>query len=404
MLYRSMPKTGDSLSILGFGCMRLPMADGHIDEVRAIAQIRTAIDQGVNYLDTAWPYHGGASEPLLGKALRDGYRDRVRIATKLPTWLVRNREDMDRYLNAQLERLQTDRIDYYLLHTLDGTSWDSIAALDVADFLNRAKQDGRIVNAGFSFHGLGADFARIVDGYPWEFCQIQYNILDTEYQAGTAGLRYAASKGLGVVIMEPLRGGNLALPTPPPAVAALWDEASTRRTPVEWALRWIWNHPEVTVVLSGMNDETHVNQNLAIADEAHPNSLSDSELDLVARVRDTYQRLMQVGCTGCGYCMPCPMGVQIPTCFDFYNKMYMFGNPAEARFMYAAFGSGITKGDTSGFASQCVACGQCQEHCPQHIAIPDMLTKVAAEMEGPGFADTVAAIRQGFTAGLRSDA
>ncbi|MFP5239197.1 MAG: aldo/keto reductase, partial [Acidobacteriota bacterium] len=196
MLYRKMPKTGDELSILGFGCMRLPMADGKIDEPRAIAQIRGAIDRGVNYMDTAWPYHGGESEPLLGKALKDGYRDKVKIATKLPTWLINTREDMDRYLNAQLEKLGTDRIDYYLVHALEGASWDAIKALGVCEFLDQAKRDGRIVNVGFSFHGLGEDFARIVDAYPWQFCQIQYNYLDKQFQAGLEGLEYAASKGL----------------------------------------------------------------------------------------------------------------------------------------------------------------------------------------------------------------
>lgn len=401
MLYRKMPKNGDELSILGFGCMRMPMmADGKIDEPRAIAQIRDSIDKGINYLDTAWPYHGGESEPLLGKALKDGYREKVKIATKLPTWLIGNREDMDRYLNAQLERLGTDHIDYYLVHALEGASWDTMEALGIREFLDQAKKDGRIVNAGFSFHGLAEDFKRIVDAYPWVFCQIQYNLLDVEFQAGTEGLKYAASKDMGVVIMEPLRGGNLGLPTPPPAVAGLWDQAKTKRAPVEWALRWVWDHPEVTVVLSGMNEEAHVAQNLAIAGQAHANSLTPEELDLVGRVRSKYQELMQVGCTGCAYCLPCPAGVKIPKCFDFWNKMHMFGNPGEAKFMYTAFLSGMTSNDEPGFASQCVACGQCLEKCPQHIAIPDFLEKVAAEMEGAGFQEYVDGIRQHFTSGL----
>lgn len=400
MLYRKMPKTGDELSILGFGCMRLPMADGKIDEPRAIAQIRGAIDRGVNYMDTAWPYHGGESEPLLGKALKDGYRDKVKIATKLPTWLINTREDMDRYLNAQLEKLGTDRIDYYLVHALEGASWDAIKALGVCEFLDQAKRDGRIVNVGFSFHGLGEDFARIVDAYPWQFCQIQYNYLDKQFQAGLEGLEYAASKGLGVVVMEPLRGGNLGLPTPPPAVAAIWDEAPVKRTPVEWALRWVWNHPEVTVVLSGMNEEAHIAQNLAVAEAAHPGSLSAQEMDLVDRAGRTYKELMQVGCTGCAYCMPCPAGVQIPRCFDFFNKMHMFGNEDEAKFMYTAFNGGLTGSGQPGFASQCVACGECLEKCPQHIAIPDELARVAAGMEGPGFQERVEAIRGHFKSGL----
>lgn len=401
MLYRKMPKNGDELSILGFGCMRLPMVDGNIDEARAIAQIRGAIDNGVNYVDTAWPYLGGQSEPLLGKALQDGYRERVKVATKLPTWLVSSREDMDRYLNAQLERLGTDHIDYYLVHALDGTSWDGIEPLGIREFLDQAKKDGRIVNAGFSFHGLPEDFNRIVDAYPWVFCQIQYNFMDQEFQAGTQGLKYAASKDIGVIIMEPLRGGNLALPTPPPAVAEIWGEASIRRSPVEWALRWVWNHPEVTVVLSGMNEEAHVEQNLAIASQAHAASLTGEELDLVDRVRITYQELMQVGCTGCAYCMPCPMGVQIPKCFDFFNKMHMFGNAEEAKYLYIAFAGGVTSKAEPGFASQCVACGECLEKCPQQIAIPEVLERVAAEMEGPDFQTRVDAIRNHFKTKLK---
>ncbi|TVM36842.1 aldo/keto reductase [Oceanidesulfovibrio marinus] len=383
MLYRTMPKNGDQLSILGFGCMRLPMADGAIDEPRAIAQIRSAIDSGVNYLDTAWPYHDGESEPLLGKALKDGYREKVKIATKLPTWLVKTRDDMDKLLNAQLKKLGVDQIDYYLIHALHGASWDSMNALGVRDFLDKAQQDGRIVNAGFSFHGLAEDFVRIIDAYDWTFCQIQYNYLDEEFQAGTKGLQYAASKGIGVIIMEPLRGGNLGLPTPPPAVAEIWDEAATKRTPVEWALRWVWNHPEVTVVLSGMNEEAHIEQNLAIADKAEANSLTREELNLVDRARKKYQELMQVGCTGCAYCLPCPMGVQIPKCFDFYNRMHMFGDENRAKYMYVAFVSGLTSNEDPGFASQCVACGECLQKCPQGIQVPDMLEKVAAEMEGP---------------------
>lgn len=381
MLYRTMPQNGDQLSILGFGCMRLPMTDGQIDEPRAIKQIRDSIEEGVNYFDTAWPYHDGASEPLLGKALADGYRERVKIATKLPTWMINSREDMDTYLDAQLEKLGTDRIDYYLIHALTGPAWDRIEALGVAEFLDQAKKDGRILNAGFSFHGNAEDFTRIVDAYPWVFCQIQYNYLDEEFQAGTKGLEYAASKDMGVIIMEPLRGGNLALPTPPPAVAELWDEAATKRPPVEWALRWVWNHPEVTVVLSGMNEEAHVAQNMAVAEEALAGSLAADEVTLVERVRDKYRELMQVGCTGCGYCLPCPAGVNIPTSFTFLNKLHMFDQPDESKHMYNAMCGGGISGGQPGLASQCVQCGECLEKCPQHIAIPDMLERVVSELE-----------------------
>ena len=381
MLYRQMPKTGDELSILGFGLMRLPVTrDGQIDEPRAIRQIRSAIDRGVNYLDTAWPYHAGESETVMGRTLADGYRDKVRIATKLPTWMIKSREDMNTYLDAQLKKIQTDRIDYYLLHALAGEPWDKLEALNVIDFLEKAKADGRIVNAGFSFHGMLKDFKRIVDAYPWEFCQIQYNYLDEENQAGSEGLKYAAAKGLGVVVMEPLRGGNLALPTPPPEVAAIWQRAAVARTPVEWALRWVWDHPEVTVVLSGMNAEAQVEENLAIAAQAFPNSLTPEELALVEAAGRKYKTLMKVGCTGCGYCMPCPSEVHIPGCFEVYNKMHMFGNEQEGKFLYAIRMSGMISG-TSGYASQCVQCGECLEKCPQHIEIPDVLEKVAGELE-----------------------
>lgn len=394
MLYRTMPKNGDTLSALGFGCMRLPMRDGKVDEARAIAQIRSAIDGGVNYVDTAWPYHNGESEIVLGKALRDGYREKVRVATKLPSWLVKDRADMDRYLDAQLERLGVSCIDYYLVHALDGPLWDTVHGLGVLEFLDAAKADGRIANAGFSFHGLAEDFMRIIDAYPWVFCQIQYNYLDETYQAGTEGLRYAAGKGIGVIIMEPLRGGNLGLITAPPAVQAIWDESPVRCTPVEWALRWIWNHPEVTVVLSGMNEEAHIAENLAIAGSAETGAMSLGDLALVARASAKYRELMKVRCTGCGYCMPCPMGVAIPMCFETYNKMHMFGNIEEGKFLYAMRMSGEIGGEGPGYASQCVACGQCVENCPQHIAIPDVLAELAAELEGPDFAQLQEAGRQ----------
>ena len=383
MLYRKMPKNGDRLSILGFGCMRLPVENWKIDEDRAIRQIRYAVDKGVNYVDTAWPYHGGASEPLLAKALQDGYRERVKVATKLPSWMIKGREDMDRFLSAQLVKLDTDCIDYYLLHALNGALWDTLEELGVADFLHRAREDGRIVNAGFSFHGLAEDFRRIVDAYSWDFCQIQYNFLDQKNQAGTAGLKYAAAKNLGVIVMEPLRGGNLGLATPPPAVQEIWNEAKTHRTPSEWALRWVWNHPEVTVVLSGMNEEAHVEENLSIADSARADALTGEELKLVERVRRKYQELMKVDCTGCGYCMPCPSDVLIPVCFETYNKMHMFGETEMVKFSYAIRMSGITTDGKARYASQCVECGECLDKCPQHIPIPEFLAKVATEMEDP---------------------
>ena len=384
MLYRKIPGNGDELSILGFGCMRLPLKEGKIDEERARQQVRYAIDHGVNYIDTAWPYHMGESEPFVGRALADGYREKVKLATKLPSWTVKSREDMDRILNAQLERLRTDHIDYYLVHGLVGTLWDKMEKLEVLDFLDKARADGRIINAGFSFHGSVDDFRRIVDAYPWTFCQIQYNFLDEKNQAGTEGLEYAALKGLGVIVMEPLRGGKLTNPIPP-AVQDIWNEALVKRTPAEWSLRWIWNHPEVTVVLSGMNEESHIEENLKIADEAYPNSLKEDELQLVKKVEHKYRELMKTGCTGCRYCTPCPSGVDIPACFEIYDNFYLSGNEKEAKLMYAAKPGGIIRGDVTGYASQCVQCGECVEKCPQHLDIPSLLEAVVEEFEGKDF-------------------
>ena len=394
MLYRKMPKNGDELSVLGFGCMRFTVKeDGSIDEKIATKHVRYAIDHGVNYVDTAWPYHMGQSEPFLGRALADGYREKVKLATKLPSWMLERREDMDYFLNSQLDKLKTDHIDYYLIHALVGELWDNVEKLGVIDFLDKAKSDGRIVNAGFSFHGSADDFKRIVDAYDWDFCQIQYNFLDEKNQAGTEGLEYAASKDLGIVIMEPLRGGNLTSPVPS-AVKEIWDAAPTKRTAAEWALRWVWHHPEVTVVLSGMNKETHIEENITMADKAYPNSLTEAELQLVKKVELKYRKLMKVGCTGCRYCMPCPEGVNIPLCFETYNNLYMSDSTDETKFLYAARLGGILSVGGPEFASQCVQCGKCLEKCPQHLDIPTILESAVAELEGPDLEESVAIAKQ----------
>lgn len=395
MLYRTMPNSGDRLSILGFGAMRLPVKrNGAIDAPRAIRQVRSAIDRGVNYLDTAWPYHGGHSEPLVGLALDGGYREKVKLATKLPSWLIETREDMDRYLDRQLERLGTGHVDYYLVHALSGPQWKRMAGLSVAGFLDSALQDGRIRNAGFSFHGRPQDFVRIVDGYPWTFCQIQYNYIDEDQEAGTDGLEYAAASGLGIIVMEPLRGGNLGRPDPPPAVQAIWNEAVVRRSPVEWALRWVWDRPDVTLALSGMNVEAHIEENIAIAGVAHPNTLNKTEQHLVRRVADTYRDLMKVGCTGCGYCVPCPSGVMIPDCFDVYNNLAMYGDVQGSGYSYAVRMCGVLSGQEPGYASRCTECGECLVLCPQRIEIPDRLKEVAWVLEGPDLEQRVAHVRK----------
>jgi predicted aldo/keto reductase-like oxidoreductase len=340
-------------------------------------------------------YHNGQSEPFLGRALLDGYRSKVRLATKLPHWAVRTRQDMDYYLAQQLDKLKTDHIDYYLVHSLDGPSWERARALGIEDFLDRAQQDGHIVNRGFSFHGDREAFKQIVDAYDWEFCQIQYNYLDVQNQAGKEGLDYAASRGLGVIVMEPLRGGNITGKLPP-EIDTIWNEADIKRAPAEWALRWVWNHPGVTVVLSGMNDEKHIDENLRIAGEAQPNSLTGRELQLVERAAEKYRDLMRIGCTGCQYCMPCPAGVDIHGCFDIYNHIHMFGDRRVMRFFYMVRFGGAMSGTASG-ASLCKECGKCVEACPQGLPIPTLLKDVRKEFEKFWFKPMVWFLRRGLT-------
>ncbi|HEY3273857.1 MAG TPA: aldo/keto reductase [Methanocella sp.] len=382
MQYRIMKKNGDRLSALGYGCMRFPEKGGRIDEELATKQLRYAIDNGVNYLDTAMPYQMGASEPFLGRALRDGYREKVRLATKMPHWNVRKSEDMERFLTVQLANLQTDHIDYYLVHNMQAQSWKKLKGLGFADFVKKAKADGRIRNIGFSYHGGKADFKQIIDDYDWDMCQIQLNYLDRDNQAGVEGLKYAASKGLGVVIMEPLRGGALAKKAPP-AIQSIWDEADEKRSPSRWALQWLWDKPEVTVVLSGMNDEAHIEENLKTADEGLPGRLTEKEHKLIDRATDTYRQLLKVGCTGCRYCMPCPAGVQIPLCFDLYNNSYIGGGPGFGKLGYVIDLNGTFNGNKPGYASQCKECGKCEKACPQHLPIRQHLKTVKKEMEGP---------------------
>ena len=379
MLYRTVPKTGDQLSILGFGCMRYPSKGRGIDEERTIRQIRYAIDQGVNYFDTAPVYHMGRSEPILAKALEGGYRERVRIATKLPHWLAYERDDLDRILDGQLSALKTDHIDYYLLHNLSRGALEKLRGMGIFEFLDAAKKDGRIRNAGFSFHSNLPAFKEIVDSYPWEFCQIQYNYLDETSQAGTEGLQYAASRGLAVMIMEPLRGGNLAGRVPE-SVRKIWDEAPVKRSPAEWALRWVFDHPEVTVVLSGMNEEAHIDENLRVAGTALPGTLTEEERKTVNAARDEYKRLMRVGCTGCGYCMPCPAGVDIPGCFARYNSLGLFPHDPSAKFHYIMRHGGLEEVRSN--AGLCRNCGKCGKACPQHLPIPALMKEVAREMDG----------------------
>ncbi|MDD1724917.1 MAG: aldo/keto reductase [Methanospirillum sp.] len=379
MQYRRVPKTGDRLSALGFGAMRLPMKRGRIDEEKATLLLREAIDSGINYVDTAFTYHGGESEKFLGLALRDGYREKVRLADKLPPWNVEIREDMDKILDIQLKRLATDHIDYYLLHSLNGPTWRRLSGLGVIEFLESARNAGKIRNIGFSFHGDRRSFREIVDAYDWTFCQIQYNFLDEENQAGTEGLQYAASKQIAVMVMEPLRGGVLAGKLPE-EVVSLYESAEKRLSAAGWGLSWVWNHPEVTVVLSGMNDTKHLAENLATCETALPGTLDEKEQEMMQKVQAVFRRLMKIGCTGCSYCMPCPSGVNIPQCFYFYNQYYMTGDRLITRGFYAMQLMG-GMGEPAN-ASLCRNCGKCEVICPQHIPIPDELKKVSSKLDG----------------------
>lgn len=366
MKYRKFGKLDWEGSALGFGAMRLPIIGGDsskIDEPHAIKMIRYAIDNGVNYVDTAYPYHQGQSECLVGKALKDGYREKVRLATKMPSWNIQEYEDFDKYLNEQLGKLQTDHIDYYLIHTLNKTYWPKLKDLGVFEWAEKAKADGRIRYLGFSFHDDYEILEKILeDADKFTFCQIQYNYMDTQYQAGTKGLKLAASKGLAVVIMEPIKGGKLAV-TPPKAVQEVWDKSETKRSPAEWALQWVWAHPEVSVVLSGMSEIKHVEENIEYAGRSGPNSLSDEELGLIEEAKQAYLNIGFVGCTACRYCMPCPQGVDIPAILGLYNEYYMSGQSDEVKTKYW---EQITDETHS---CNCIACGVCEEQCPQSLPI-----------------------------------
>jgi predicted aldo/keto reductase-like oxidoreductase len=378
MQYREFGKLGFKVSTFGFGCMRLPVLDGdssRIDEKEAIAMIRHAIDSGVNYIDTAYRYHQGNSELVVAKALRGGYRDRVRLATKLPSWLVKTTEDFDRFLDEQLKKLETDHIDFYLIHGLDAERWPQMKALGLFDFIDRAKKSGRIKHIGFSFHDELPAFKEIIDGYDgWEMCQIQLNLIDERYQAGVEGMRYAAEKGIPVVVMEPLKGGSLTQNVPED-VLKVWNEGCAKRSPAEWAFRWVCNFPQVTVVLSGVSTMEQLDDNLKIFENVLPGIMDDREMEVVGRVQDIYTSRIKVGCTGCSYCMPCPSGVAIPDIFKIYNEAHVFGRVEKSRKSYAEL---VASGSD---ASHCIECASCENACPQHIHVIEKLREAREFLE-----------------------
>ena len=377
MQYRK-DKYGNDISVLGFGCMRFRRSGGSIDMAEAEKEILSAIDSGVNYFDTAYIYPG--SEAALGEILaKNGVREKVKIATKLPHYLIKSREGMEKLFNEQLKRLKTDYVDYYLMHMLtDIATWEKQVKLGVLDFLEEKKRSGAIRQIGFSYHGNSDMFCKLVDAYDWDFCQIQYNYLDEHSQAGRRGLQYAHSKGLPVIIMEPLRGGKLVNRLPQDAANA-FAEHPISRTPAQWAFRWLWNQKEVNCVLSGMNSMEMLAENVQTASEAQVGEMGSNEEAMFQKVVAAINANLKVGCTGCGYCMPCPKGVDIPGAFASYNRMASEGKFAglKEHFMCSA----ARKDSTA--ASLCIGCGKCESHCPQGIPIRQELKNVKKDLEGP---------------------
>ncbi|MBD5495570.1 MAG: aldo/keto reductase [Lachnospiraceae bacterium] len=366
MKYRP-DRYGNQISQLGYGCMRFSKKGNSIDYEKAEKEVLLAIEKGVNYFDTAYIYPG--SEECLGRILDENKcRDKIYIATKLPQYIIRSAAAIDKTFNEELSRLRTDHIDYYLMHMFtDYAEWEHLKELGIEDWIKRKKEEGSIHNIGFSYHGDTEMFLKILDAYDWDFCQIQYNYLDEHTQAGKKGLQAAAGKGIPVIIMEPLRGGKLV--NLPDKAKEILASDSNGYTPAELGLRWLWNQPEVSCVLSGMNSEDMVNENIRIASEAEPRHLTEEDMEIVEQIKQVIREREKVGCTGCRYCMPCPKGVDIPGNFYYYNLMYM-EKKTSARVEFAQ-NMGLRK--EPGFASQCIECGKCEQHCPQHINIREKL-------------------------------
>jgi predicted aldo/keto reductase-like oxidoreductase len=386
MKYRKMGSLDWEVSALGFGCMRLPTSGlrNKVDEKYAIEIIREGIDLGINYVDTAWPYHEGASEVILGKALKDGYREKVHVATKLPTFLVKTEKDFDTFLNSQLKRLQLDCIDVYLFHCLNKLGFKKIKRLNLIDKMEKAKDEGKIRHISFSFHDIFPVLKQIVDYYSWDLGQIQYNYVDTEIQATTDGLKYLHEKGIAAVIMEPVKGGLLANPSK--EVRGILQNAENQRTPVDWALQFLWDRPEVSVVLSGMSSRRQVVENCTSADRSGVNSLTQNDRAMFQEISDVYRRGMLVPCTGCGYCEPCPAGVSIPCNFALANNMVAGGDSVmdivfrwQIKRNYKGLAQSKEERERTGKEGSsllCNECGACIPKCPQSINIPEELKKV----------------------------
>lgn len=376
MQYRMIGKTGINASVLGLGCMRLPAdaADASVvDKAKAIEMIRYALDHGINYIDTAYPYHGGESERIVGEALKDGYREKAVLITKSPGWLIKTQADFHKYLDEQLEKLGTDHLDIYLLHALNRNTWATYKEIDVFTAIEEAKASGKIKHIGFSFHDEYEIFQDIVDSYDWELCMLQLNYMDMGEQAGLKGLKYAESKGLPVIVMEPLKGGMLA--NPPEEVKSIFEGHAKERSAVEWAYRYVANFENVKVVLSGMSNLEQLQNSISLSDHLTVGNLDEKALEVVEAVKEAYARRVQVPCTDCKYCVPCPQGVQIPRAFTFFNRAYIFDSQEAMKNQY------MQQIPEAGRAGQCIACGLCEPKCPQKIEIIASLSRVASEFE-----------------------
>ena len=379
MKYRKLGKTEKSISTIGLGCMRLPTKDNlqmsqNIDEIETTKMIEYAIENGINYFDTAYPYHGGKSEVVIGKILNNFKRNEFYLATKSPVWFINSEGDFTRLLEEQLTKLKFDYIDFYLLHSLDSNRWNNIVKkYNVLSELEDAKQKGLVKHIGFSFHDSFDVFKSIIDEYDkWEFCQVQYNYMDIENQAGKKGVDYAFAKDLGVIIMEPLRGGRLA--NPPENVKAIINSYKPLRIPQEWAMRWLWSQKEISTVLTGSSNLEQLKQNIDFVNNAIDFEFSNEDLELIKKVKKAYLDRIKIDCTKCNYCLPCPNGVNIPRNFELYNDVFIYENPIPPRMTYQRFMPDIEK------ASNCIQCEECESKCPQKLEISKLLLSVDEEL------------------------
>ncbi|MCL2111416.1 MAG: aldo/keto reductase [Clostridiales bacterium] len=364
MNYRKFKAANMDVSLLGFGAMRMPMQKddtSKLDEAEAIRMIRHAIDSGVNYVDTAYVYHDQQSELVVGKALEDGYREKVLLATKLPFWMMGGPEEMTPVFNEQLEKLGVDCIDMYIVHDISGNRWETVQEWGIYDFLAEQREKGKIRFIGFSYHGeTPAMFKEVLDKYPWDFCMLQINYMDKNIQAGVEGYNYAISKDVPIIVMEPLKGGRLT-DIMPPSVQKYWDSLGSDRTPAEWALRWVANLPGVLTILSGMSNMEQLEENIRVLSDADVGSLSADELAIIDKAADEYNKLIVYQCTNCKYCMPCPAKIQIPMMLNFRNSCALYGKTSKIQWEYDFL--------TRHRASECTACGKCEGECPQHLEI-----------------------------------